>query len=93
MKIELRQVASVYSGKAHHCACGCSGKHRYASAHKAWASKHRGYAIEKSEINDAQVAKIVALVEANQDKAYVYNWGVMIHELYGKTYCVYFVGR
>jgi len=35
MKIKIETVASVYSGKAGRCCCGCSGNHRYASAHAA----------------------------------------------------------
>lgn len=51
----LKNVASVYSGKAGRCMCGCAGKHTYASQHRAWAEKDRGYRIDDDEVSDRTV--------------------------------------
>ncbi len=59
------RVKSVYSGKDGKCCCGCSGNHRYASAHKAVAEKDRGYPISKEEVNDRQVKRVLGIVQAN----------------------------
>ena len=58
MTLTLDNVASVYSGKAGRCCCGCSGKHTYASALRAEASKSRGYEVRDEEINDRTVRMI-----------------------------------
>lgn len=57
--IDLKQIQSVYSGKNGKCCCGCAGKHTYASAHRAAASKNRGYEITDNEISDRSVKLIV----------------------------------
>jgi len=59
MKIELANVASVYSGKDGKCCCGCAGKHTYASAHREWASQNRGYKVEDEDVSDRTVKLIV----------------------------------
>lgn len=59
MTINLDTVASVYSGKAGRCCCGCSGKHTYASAHREWAGKNRGYAVDDDDVNDVVVKRLV----------------------------------
>lgn len=58
-------LLSVYSGKPGKCCCGCAGNHRYASATRAEAAEHRGYAISDDEVNDRQVAKVLGLLQAN----------------------------
>ena len=62
------EVSSVYSGKPG-CCCGCKGNHRYNSQHVVSASKNRGYAVTGSDINDRQVAKVLAVIQANVEKA------------------------
>ncbi len=59
MKLEINQIASVYSGKDGECCCGCSGKHYYAKAHQAASSKSRGYAVTDDEVSDRMVKKVV----------------------------------
>ena len=54
-----KEIVSVYSGKAGHCCCGCAGKHTYASAHREWAGKNRGYSVSDDEISDRTV-KIIS---------------------------------
>ena len=61
--VTLDKVMSVYSGKAGKCYCGCSGNHRYASAHLAVAGLDRGYPIEGDEVNDRQVKKVLKIVQ------------------------------
>jgi hypothetical protein len=63
--VTLEQVMGVYSGRAGKCYCGCSGNHRYASAHLAAATKDRGYEIAKEEVNDRQVKKVLKIVQEN----------------------------
>jgi hypothetical protein len=63
--IELVEVKSVYTGKSGRCCCGCSGIHRYAKAHRDWASKNRGYKVTDAEINDKHVKKVVGVINAN----------------------------
>lgn len=60
-------VMSVYSGKPG-CCCGCNGNHRYNSKHVALGSASRGYAVTPADVNDRQVAKVLALVQANADR-------------------------
>jgi len=63
--LDLAQVKSVYTGKPGKCCCGCSGIHRYAKAHRDWASKNRGYTVKDDEINDKHVKKVVNVINAN----------------------------
>lgn len=66
----LENVASVYSGKNGKCCCGCAGKHRYASAHREWASHDRGYQISDDEVSDRSVMMIANKIKrlgARQD--------------------------
>lgn len=68
-QIKLEDVKSVYSGKDGHCCCGCSGNHRYASAHAARAGKERGYAIDAHEINDKQVRRVFHILKEHSADA------------------------
>lgn len=63
-QINLENVSSVYKGKAGYCCCGCSGKYAYASQHREWASKNRGYDVPDDDINDKKVASIVKKMNA-----------------------------
>lgn len=63
--IDKDKISSVYSGRNGSCCCGCSGIHRYASAHRKYASKDRGYIVKNDEINDSQVTRIVNKINAN----------------------------
>jgi hypothetical protein len=88
----LTDVVSVYSGKAGKCCCGCSGKHRVASAHRQAAAKSRGYAVDDDEVSDRSVKliyrKVKAAIEAGNDEG---NrgpdcWSV---DIGNRTLCVY----
>jgi hypothetical protein len=63
--VTVDQVMSVYSGKAGKCYCGCSGNHRYASAHREAAGKDRGYAISDDEVSDREVKRVLNIVKKN----------------------------
>jgi hypothetical protein len=54
--LKLDNIASVYVGKDD-CRCGCGGDYRYASAHRAYSSKHRGYDVGDEEINDRAIKR------------------------------------
>jgi len=56
-------VSSVYSGIDGKCCCGCSGKHYYASTHREWAQKKRGYAVKDEDINDRMIEKVIKIIE------------------------------
>lgn len=62
MTLKLENVSSVYSGKLGSCCCGCSGKHSYASAHRLWATKNRGYKVLDAEVSDRSVKTIVGKI-------------------------------
>ena len=51
-------LASAYSGRPG-CACGCRGRYRYASAHREWAGRNRGYAVDDDDVSDRSVARIL----------------------------------
>ncbi len=55
MVIDISKVVSVYSGRPG-CACGCRGKHTYASAHATKAG--RG-----GQVSDRVVKRIVNTVQ------------------------------
>jgi hypothetical protein len=62
MKIDVSKIQSVYSGKDGSCCCGCAGKHYYASASRAEASKARGYEISDDEVSDRMVRKVARII-------------------------------
>ncbi len=62
--LDPAQVAFVYVGGVTadgrvKCMCGCSGKHTYASQHRAWSSADRGYDVGDKEISDRVVESVV----------------------------------
>jgi hypothetical protein len=57
--VNVADVVHVYSGRANTCACGCKGKHTYASSAAAAQAERRGYAINADEINDSVVRRHV----------------------------------
>lgn len=61
------QILSVYSGKAGHCACGCSGTYWYAESKQDAGTKYRGYAVRDEELSDRQVSRIYNLFMKNVD--------------------------
>jgi hypothetical protein len=68
--IDVSKVYSVYVGKDG-CRCGCRGTYSYASAHREFASKNRGYEVTDDEINDKRIAsmtkKINKLIAENSN--------------------------
>lgn len=60
------KIASVYSGKAGKCCCGCSGKHYYAEAVKGDGKAIRGYEIDADEISDKMITKVVNILNTTQ---------------------------
>lgn len=87
-ELQIADIMSVYSGKAGACCCGCSGKHRYASAHREVASKNRGYLITDDEVNDQQVRKVLRIVQSQAGKAESFGTGYSV-EQGARLYCVY----
>lgn len=69
-KVDKASVLSVYSGTPG-CCCGCKGKHRYRKDPelRALAGKSRGYPIDDDEVNEAQVTRVVNVINANLDSA------------------------
>ena len=89
MTLTLDNVASVYSGKRGMCCCGCAGKHTYASALRAEASKSRGYEVRDEEINDRTVKMIFNKFMKNEfekirDTCYSYETDTRLYVLYLK---------
>lgn len=62
-----KDIIKVYSGRpsagGNHCRCGCRGNYRYSS--HATLPEY----LDKTDVNDRQVAKTLALLQANIDKA------------------------
>lgn len=65
-KITPEQVLSAYSGRTG-CACGCRGKYWYNSARVEEASNDRGYAVSPDEVSDAQVKRVLRLLQTHSD--------------------------
>ena len=89
MTLTLDNVASVYSGKRGMCCCGCSGKHTYASALRAEASKSRGYEVRDEEVNDRTVKMIFNKLMQNEfekisETCYSYETGSRLYVVYLK---------
>jgi len=83
--IDIKQVVSVYSGKAGKCACGCAGKHSYASRHRGDASKRRGYAVD---VNDRMVSRVVNLLNSTDRTKCEDNLAWV--DIGNRTYIAYF---
>ena len=91
-EITTDKVYKVYSGKAHHCACGCSGIYRIASAHREFADKDRGYPYEDCDVNDQFVAKVVGIIKNNSSQVRVFSGGSAIAvDVHDRTYVAYVV--
>lgn len=82
-------VLSVYTGKAGKCRCGCAGIYRYSAQHRSLGSLIRGYE-EPDEVNDRQVAKVLAIVQENFAVATAGS-NYFDVELDGKVFTVYTV--
>src|SRR5258708_7776573 len=67
-KLDTADVVKVYSGKAS-CCCGCSGNYRYNSEHVALGSDRRGYKVDEVEMNDAQVRRVLKIIQENPSGA------------------------
>lgn len=78
--LSTETVRSVYSGKAHKCCCGCSGIHRHNSR---FPKKY-----EHQVDNDRQVKKVIAIIQANAERAQHFGGGISV-ELCEKLYCAY----
>jgi formate dehydrogenase assembly factor FdhD len=83
-------LESVYVGKAGRCCCGCSGRHRYASATREQAGKNRGYSVKDDEVNDRQVKKVLKIVKEYPELARLEEGSHIAVELGPKLYIVYF---
>lgn len=87
-RMVVADVLQVYSGKPGKCCCGCAGNHRYNSAYVAEASAYRGYEVSADEVNDRQVAKVLALLQANPDLVEASDNNVSA-EINGRLYVAY----
>ena len=77
-------------GKSGKCCCGCSGTHRYASAHREVASSWRGYVVADEEINDVQVRRVCRKIAEFPGQVEVHSDHVALdHE--GRLLIAYFV--
>jgi hypothetical protein len=95
--LTINSIRSVYSGARGKCCCGCSGNHRYASAHVDESTKNRGYDVDPSEVSDRSVktvfSKIIKNFEEGVSDAYLYvseSFGSHITLFHGnRTYVLY----
>ena len=87
--IQINEVASVYSGRPG-CACGCRGKHTYASEHREASSKRRGYEIGDDEVNDKIVARHLKTINAALERGEATDEGGHIfYDAGGRWYIAY----
>lgn len=92
MTLTLDNVASVYSGKRNMRACGCAGKHTYASTLREEASKSRGYKVDDDEVNDRTVKMIFNKVTKSPDITKISDTCYYI-DTDTRTYVVYLKGH
>jgi hypothetical protein len=59
-----QEIVCVYKGKPG-CAYGCNGTYYYATEHREYAGKDRGYEVTDDEINDKKVAWICGILNKN----------------------------
>lgn len=68
LNLTLADVASVYSGKAGRCMCGCAGNYRLSShVDRVAEGRRRGYPVKPTDINDAQVRKVIKILQNATD--------------------------
>lgn len=86
-------IAKVYSGRpsasGNHCRCGCRGTYRYNS--DVSIAKDRGWDGDPSDVNDKQVVKVLAIVQAHADVADAaddMNW-FDVTTADGRSYTIY----
>jgi len=89
--IKFEDVLSTYSGKAHACCCGCSGKYSYTKLGQQ--NYERGYPIDDDEINERSAKIIVnkinrALAEGNENDVYQDGDQMIVYETETRTYFV-----
>lgn len=58
-EIDIKNVDCVYSGKPGQCRCGCAGNYAYTVHNMEWSGKHRGYAIDPEDVNNARVKAVI----------------------------------
>jgi len=91
--VKISDVVSVYSGKHAKCCCGCSGKHSYASAHRAFASQDRGYEVTDEEVNNREVTRVLRLIQANEESLNADDGPCIVSVTVGKrVYVAYLLG-
>ena len=84
----MRKVLKVYSGKAGHCMCGCSGKYTYNPELREEGGKDRGYAVDEDECNERTVKMITKKVYKSPNA--VFDAGLAYVDIGARTYAVYF---
>jgi len=86
--LDLSTVYKVYTGKANRCCCGCSGKYKIASQHRAFADQDRGYEHDDSDVNDVAVRRVVGRILASANPE---DEGGHVYAVVGKTmYVAYY---
>ncbi len=88
--LTVNDIVKVYSGRpsanGNHCRCGCRGTYRYSSGIDI--AKERGYEGDATDVNDKQVAKVLAIVQASATEA-ADDCSWFDAEVYGRNYTVY----
>ena len=88
--MKLENVSSVYVGKSGKCCCGCSGTHWYATEHKDWATKDRGYEVTQDELNDDKIKRVFNKIVKNQDNLEYTTKNFTSFDTGSTLYIVYF---
>ena len=86
--ITTDSVRAVYSGRPG-CMCGCRGNYRYNPQHVEEASVDRGYVVKPSEVNIAQVTRVLHIVQAAPAERVEVNSNCIYTEVNGRAYALY----
>lgn len=95
--LTVQDILKVYSGRPG-CACGCRGNYRYRKETVEEGTKSRGYAVDKSDINEAQVKKVLKFMQDYAartdvdfaDALIMVKGDYVAYEVGNKVYVIYF---
>jgi hypothetical protein len=93
-RLKVEDVYSAYHGYKEGCRCGCNGRYFYASQHKDFSSKQRGYKIEEKEINNKRIKQIFQNIMLNIGKSEIANdFSYINFENNGKPETIYLLKK
>jgi len=70
-ELKFADITSVYSGKAHHCCCGCAGKHYRPNVDIGKpipGLEFQGTKYDKDDCSDRMIRKVLGILQASPSK-------------------------